>query len=125
MEQENHRPNLLAAVPQSGNANSMLTTRVASSTDKDSGIEALFSLCGVNHQPRAKATRGATMSIDEEIGYFVSSIDLADGTDFARFWSSHEKRLPIMSAVVRRIMNIPATSVPCRHVPVSVRTLIY
>ena len=53
------------------------------------------------------------MSMDEEIGYFISSIDLADGIGFSTFWTNHEKRLPMMSAVVRRIMNIPATSVPC------------
>lgn len=54
-----------------------------------------------------------TLSIDEEIGYYISSINVQQNIKFANFWSSHEKRLPVMSSVVRRISIIPASSVPC------------
>jgi hypothetical protein len=53
------------------------------------------------------------MSVDEEMGYFISSINLADGMDFSSFWTTHVKRLPVINALIRCIMNIPATSIPC------------
>ena len=115
MTRECRRQNQSSIIPQTNNVNAISSTLRTSFTDKNknSGIEALFSLCGINNSAAVQPASQGVMSVDEEIGYFISSINLASGMDFSSFWTTNEKKLPVMSALVRRIMNIPASSVPC------------
>ncbi|CAF2105472.1 unnamed protein product, partial [Rotaria magnacalcarata] len=84
---------------------------LSSSNEKQNSIDSLFSLCGIEQSPVVTQTTSKAWSIDEEIGYYISSINADQHIKFSSFWSTHEKRLPLMSALVRRISIIPASSV--------------
>ena len=107
MKQEAQRWNNSRAATQGGNVNSIpKTVRIASSTDnnKNSGIEALLSLRVVNHRAPVLPTNEVIMYINEEIGYFISSIDLA------RWW------LISVSKKLERKHIHQCTPIPIRHV---------
>jgi len=101
-----------------GNSQSIITptsnvAKLSSITTKNSSIETLFSICGVGSSSTSVSTTKTTWSIDEEIGFYLSCVNGEEQWDFSSFWKEQQKRLPLMSAVVRRINIIPASSVPC------------
>ena len=85
---------------------------LSSTNTKQNNIDSLFNLCGIEPSVVLTPSLKKAWSIDEEIGYYIFSIN-TEQVKFSAFWSSQEERLPIMSSVVRRISIIPASSVPC------------
>ncbi|CAM4807921.1 unnamed protein product, partial [Rotaria magnacalcarata] len=81
--------------------------------EKENNIDSLFSLCGIAVSSVPTSSIQKTWSINEEIGFYISSVNTDKQLMFASFWFNQEKRLPLMSSVVRRINIIPASSVPC------------
>lgn len=92
---------------------SLNAMRLSSSSVTQSNIDSLFSLCGIELSLANTPSIQNSLSIDEEIGYYISSINTNPEIKFSRFWTNNEKKIPIMSAIVRRISIIPASSVPC------------
>ena len=91
------------------------SANLSSTNTNLNNLDALFSLCGCTNESKTGSAQlqEKTLSIDEEIGLYISSIGTYQNIKFSSFWSNHEKRLPIMSSVARRISIIPASSVPC------------
>ncbi|CAF4047465.1 unnamed protein product [Rotaria magnacalcarata] len=92
---------------------SLNAMKLSSASVAHSNMDNLFSLCGIETSLATSPSVGNSLSIDEEIGYYISSINTNPEMKFSRFWTENEKKLPIMSAIVRRTNIIPATSVPC------------
>ncbi|CAF1319316.1 unnamed protein product [Adineta steineri] len=92
--------------------------KASSTTTAKNKLDALFELCGLDSSPVAPIINN-TFTIDEEIGYYISVINVASSRqndleiDFSEFWSQHQHRLPLMSTTVKRVNIIPASSVPC------------
>ena len=82
-------------------------------TNVKNDIDTLFSLCGVESSPADASSLTTTLSVDEEIGFYVSFVNGKKQVKFDHFWTDYEKHLPLMSAVVRRVNIIPASAVPC------------
>jgi hypothetical protein len=104
--------------PTTNNTNTQATASVVSTSDTSSSLSSrslqtsamntIFSLLATNPVPTTMPTTEA-YTVPEEIGNYISSIQRT--SSFASFWTEHYVKLPLMAAVVRRIRNIPATSV--------------
>ncbi|CAF3879758.1 unnamed protein product, partial [Rotaria magnacalcarata] len=88
---------------------------VSSTNTNLNNLDTLFSLCGCSDESTIASAQSQekALSIDEEIGLYISSINSYQNIKFSNFWSIHEKQLSVMSCVVRRISIIPASPVPC------------
>ena len=86
---------------------------LSSTNTKQNNVDSLFNLCGIEPSVILIPSLKKARSIDEEIEYYISSINTEQQVKFSSFWSSQEERLLIMSSVVCRISIIPASSVPC------------
>ena len=89
-------------------------TNSSSINNRKSSTESLFEVYGLG----SSSTTGTqqiqtTWTIGEEIGFYTSSINVQNPPKFSEFWFQHEKSLPLMSAVVRRVKITPVSSVPC------------
>ncbi|CAF3586880.1 unnamed protein product [Rotaria socialis] len=114
MQKETLRITQNNVVVQSNVTNSRSRSINTNSTDaKQNNIDSLFSLCGISSSSDQTLPGKKVWSIDEEIGFYMSSINISKKIKFSHYWSDYEHRLPLMSGVVRRVSIIPASSVPC------------
>ncbi|CAF1562277.1 unnamed protein product, partial [Rotaria sordida] len=86
-----------------GTACNLNLINLPSTNETQNSIDNLFSLCEIEASPVRTPSKNKRLSIDEEIEYYISSFNMdqqQQHVKFSNFWSSHEKRLPIMSSVV-------------------------
>jgi hypothetical protein len=72
-------------------------------------LQQLALICGhtVNLTTSIKFKR--SMTIDEELSAYIEAAQFA--TNFQKFWINHEKSLPRLARLTKRLNVIPATSV--------------
>lgn len=70
-------------------------------------LEKLATLCGRTITP--SSVNDKVMSLDEEISSYIKSA--RSSNNFQEFWVAHDKQLPRLASLVRRVNVIPATSI--------------
>ncbi|CAF3438375.1 unnamed protein product, partial [Rotaria sp. Silwood2] len=114
MQKETQRLAENTAVVQTNiNKSHSNSINTSSINEKKSNIDSLFSLCGISSPSVDTPPAKKNWSIDEEIGFYMSSINVEQPMKLSHYWSAQESRLPLMSAIVRRISIIPSSAVPC------------
>lgn len=70
-------------------------------------LEKLATLCGRTITP--SSVNDKVMSLDEEISSYIKSA--RSFNNFQEFWVAHDKQLPRLASLVRRVNVIPTTSI--------------
>ena len=95
----------ISCLTLSQTSSSLLTT--TNTIIKPTPLEKLAALCG--HTFFWISANQKSMSFDEERSSYIKSA--RPFNNFQEFWVSHDKQLPRLASLVRRVNVIPATSV--------------
>lgn len=82
---------------------------VTTTTRKVDPLQKLAAICHRVSSSTTSTTTNRTVTIDEELSEYIKAAQSAN--NFQKFWSDHDKYLPRLSTLVRRINAIPSTSV--------------